>query len=365
MTKIKEVSKYIDNWAPLDYQEDYDNAGLITGNEDWEIKAVLISLDVTEEVVLEAKTKGANLIISHHPIVFKSIKKITGKNYVERTILLAIKNDIAIYACHTNLDHITGGVNWKIASKLNLKNVKVLCPKKNTLSKLVTFVPVEDKEKVKAALFEAGAGTIGNYNNCSFETEGIGSFKPGDDAKPVIGNRYIQEYVNESRIEVILPTHLQNDIIEALKIAHPYEEVAFYLSKIENYNQDVGAGAIGELEAEMEVDEFLEHVKTSMDLKIIKFTPLNKKIKKVALCGGAGSFLLKDAIRSGADAFVTSDFKYHEFFDADNKILIADIGHYESEVFTKELIHFQLSNKFSNFASLLSETQTNPVKYFY
>ncbi len=365
MTKIKEIINFIENWAPLSYQEDYDNAGLIVGNGNDEVIAIMISLDVTEAVVNEAITKGVNLIIAHHPIVFKGIKKLNGKNYVERTVILAIKNNISIYACHTNLDHIIGGVNWKIAEKLQLNNLKILCPKQNTLQKLVAFVPEKDKQNVLNALFDAGAGNIGNYSNCSFESKGIGTFLPKEGANPTIGRIDIMEKVNEARLEVIFNEHQQNQIMGALKKSHPYEEVAYYITQLENVNQEVGAGAIGNLETEMDSDDFLAHVKKCMAADVIKFTPIsNKKIKKVALCGGAGSFLLKDAIAQNADAFVTSDFKYHEFFDAENKILVADIGHYESEVFTKELIHFKLSNKFTNFASLLSETNTNPVKYY-
>lgn len=364
MTKIKEVTNYLEIWAPADYQEDYDNSGLIVGNSEWEISGVIISLDVTEAVVNEAITKGANLIIAHHPIVFKGLKRLNGKNYVEKTVILAIKYDIAIYAIHTNLDHIVGGVNWKIAEKLGLENLKILSPKKETLSKLSTYVPTNEKDSVLKALNDAGAGNIGNYENCSFTNEGIGTFKPLFGANPAIGSVNILESVEETKIEVILPTHLQKTILGALFNAHPYEEVSYFLTKLENDNQTVGAGAIGELPFEMTETEFLAHLKKAMNLNVIKFTPIGeKKIKTIAICGGAGSFLLKNAIAQNSDAFVTADYKYHEFFDADGKILIADIGHYESEVFTKELIQFYLSKKFSNFATLLSETHTNPIKY--
>jgi dinuclear metal center YbgI/SA1388 family protein len=365
MAKIKEVTGYLEAWAPSDFQEDYDNSGLVVGNADWEISGVLISLDVTEAVVNEAITKGVNFIISHHPIVFKGIKRLNGKNYVEKTVILALKNDIAIYAIHTNLDHIVGGVNWKIAEKLGLQNLKILSPKKETLLKLTTYVPTIEKDSVLKALFEAGAGNIGNYENCSFTSGGTGAFKPLEGAKPVIGAINILEKVEETKIEVILPKYLQNEVLEALFISHPYEEVSYFLTKLENENQMAGAGAIGELPIEMNESEFLNHLKKSMNLEVIKYTPIGqKRIIKVAICGGAGSFLLKNALAHKADAFVTADYKYHEFFDGEGKILIADIGHYESEVFTKELIQFYLSKKFSNFATLLSETHTNPIKYY-
>ncbi len=365
MTKIKEITAFMEALAPSQYQEDYDNAGLIVGDSAKEVKAILISLDVTEAVVNEAIARDANLIIAHHPIIFKGLKRLNGKNYVERTVQLAIKNDIAIYASHTNLDHVVGGVNWKIGEKLGLKNLKILSPKPNTLLKLVTYAPTNSIEMVLDSLYNAGAGKIGNYENCSFSSIGIGAFTPKNGAKPVIGQINIDEKVDETRIEVVLPIHLQNNVLEALFTAHPYEEVSYYLIKLENFNQEIGAGAIGILENEMTEAEFLTHLKQTMNLNMIKYTPFQKnKIKKVAVCGGAGSFLLKNAIASHADAFVTSDYKYHEFFDAEGKLLIADIGHYESEVFTKDLIHFQLSNKFSNFATLLSEIDTNPVKYY-
>jgi dinuclear metal center YbgI/SA1388 family protein len=365
MTKIKDVTDYLEAWAPSDFQEDYDNSGLIVGNAEWDISGVLLSLDVTEDVVNEAITKGVNLIIAHHPIVFKGLKRLNGKNYVEKTVILAIKNDIAIYAIHTNLDHIVGGVNWKIAEKLGLQNLKILSPKNETLLKLTTYVPTIEKDSVLKALFDAGAGNIGNYENCSFTSSGTGAFKPMEGATPTIGSVNILENVEETKIEVILPKYLQNEVLNSLFKAHPYEEVSYFLTKLENENQMVGAGAVGNLPFEMNESEFLSHLKKSMNLEVIKYTPIGeKRIKKVAICGGAGSFLLKNALGQNADAFVTADYKYHEFFDAEGKILIADIGHYESEVFTKELIQFYLSKKFSNFATLLSETHTNPVKYY-
>jgi dinuclear metal center YbgI/SA1388 family protein len=365
MTKIKEVIEYIENWAPLQYQEDYDNGGLIVGNAQEDIKSILITLDVTEDVVNEAISLGANMIIAHHPIVFKGLKKLNGNNYVEKTVIMAIKNDIAIYACHTNLDNIKGGVNWKIGEKLSLKNLQILSPKPTTLLKLVAFLPQISTNSVLEALFAAGAGNIGNYADCSFVSNGVGSFTPLLNSNPFIGELNKKELVEESKIEVLVPLHLKSKILKALFSAHPYEEVAYFLTKLENENSEIGSGAIGELANEMSEDEFLAFLKNSMNLKLIKYTPIgNKLIKRVAICGGAGSFLLKEAIRNIADAFVTADYKYHEFFDSEGKILIADIGHYESEVFTKELIQFYLSKKFSNFATLLSETQTNPVKYY-
>jgi dinuclear metal center YbgI/SA1388 family protein len=363
--KIKDLTQYLEKLAPTAYQESYDNAGLIVGNQNDEIKGILVTLDSTEEVIEEALQKGCNLIIAHHPIVFKGLKRFTGKNYVERTIIKAIKNDIAIYAIHTNLDNVVGGVNFKIAERLNLQNVRILAPKNDVLMKLVVFVPTENTSNLLHALHEAGAGEIGNYSNCSFSVNGTGTFRPNEKSNPYIGQNGILEKVNEDRIEVIFPSFLQNTIVKAMKSVHPYEEIAHYFSSLNNQNQEVGSGAIGELENPIDEKEFLGYLKEKMNVKLIKHTRLLKKpIKTIAVCGGAGGFLLNDAIAQKADIFITSDYKYHEYFDADKRIIIADIGHYESEQFTKDLLCDYISKKFTNFAVHLSETNTNPIEYF-
>ncbi len=361
---IKDVTNYLESWAPRAYQEDYDNSGLLTGNPNDAVRGVLVTLDCIESVVDEAISLGCNLIVAHHPIIFRGLKKITGQNYVERTIIKAIKNDISIYAIHTNLDNVHTGVNKKIAEKIGLKNTRVLVPKKETLAKLVTFAPKENAGDVLNALHKAGAGNIGNYKNCSFKVLGEGSFMPNEKANPHIGQVNELERVEEERIEVIFPTHLTNAIMAALKKSHPYEEVAYYLSSLENENQEVGAGMVGELEKEMDASEFLVHLKKVMNTNCIRYTPLNQKIGRVVVCGGSGSFLLSAAKAAGAQAFVTADFKYHEFFDAEGKIMIADIGHYESEQFTKDLLVEVLKEKFTTFASNFSKTVTNPLRYF-
>lgn len=361
---IKDVLDHLEILAPTAYQESYDNAGLITGSAAWEVTGILITLDCIEAVVDEAIAKGANLVVAHHPIVFKGLKSITGKNYVERTLLKAIKNDIAIYAIHTNLDNVMMGVNGMIAKKLDLVNVRILVPKKETLTQLVTFVPPSHASSVLDALHQAGAGQIGEYKNCSFQVAGQGRFTPGEHANPMIGKAGESETTDEERIEVLFPTFLERKIIKALKSSHPYEEVAYYLTALANENQAVGAGMIGDLGTPMEGNEFLIYLKSKMNLTVIRHTkPLAEKIQRVAVCGGSGSFLLNSAIQSGAHAFVSADFKYHEFFDADNRIMIADIGHYESEVCTKELLKDYLTKKFSNFAINFSETVTNPISY--
>ncbi len=364
--KIKELTSYLEQIAPLAYQESYDNCGLLLGDAQSELRGVLVSLDVTEEVVQEAIERGCNLIVAHHPLIFKGLKKITGRNYVERTAILAIKNDIAVYAIHTNLDNVSGGVNYKIAQKLNLSSITVLRTKSQILSKLTVFVPLNDTPKLLAGLHKAGAGEIGNYSDCSFKTNGIGTFRPNDLANPSIGARGALEEVEENRIEVIFPSYLTHKILVSMYENHPYEEVAYYLHTLENNSQDVGSGAVGLLPEEMDVNSFLSYLKRQMELSVIRYTTLPKgKIRKVAVCGGVGSFLLGDAKATGADAFVTADYKYHEFFDAEGEILIADIGHFESEVFTKDLLVEIISKKITNFAPCLSAINTNPVNYFY
>lgn len=362
--KIRDIVSYLEKIAPPSYQESYDNAQLITGNPHDTLKGVLCTLDTTEEVVDEAISLGCNLIVSHHPIVFRGLKSLTGRNYVEKTVIKAIKNDIAIFAIHTNLDHVSHGVNKKICDIIGLGNTRILQPKKDILSKLVTFAPHEASEKVLKALFDAGAGKIGEYSGCSFLSEGTGTFTPSYNANPHKGVPETPHQEPEIRIEVLLPSYLEKKVLHALKESHPYEEVAYYFQKLENENQEIGAGMIAELEEAMDEKTFLEMLKQKMNLKVIKHTSLQgRKIKKVAVCGGAGIFLLPDAKKSGADIFITSDIKYHEFFDAENQLIICDIGHYESEIYTKELLRDVLSQKFTNIALYLTKVITNPITY--
>ena len=362
---VKEIIQFLETIAPSSLQEDYDNAGLLTGNTGVICTGALISLDCTEAIVQEAIDKNCNLIIAHHPIVFKGLKKINGNNYVERTIIKAIKNDIAIYAIHTNLDNVLAGVNGKIAEMLGLQNIQILSPKKNLLQKLAVFVPTENAEKLKDALFAAGAGHIGNYSECSFSTIGTGSFTPGEDSNPYTGTIGLREVGEEMEIEVIFPTWLQNKIVKAMKANHPYEVVAHDIYDLNNKFQETGSGIIGTLAEPMDENDLLTQLTDIFKVKVVKHTELlGKKCKTIAVCGGAGSFLIPNAKAAGADVYITSDIKYHEFFDADGQLLLADIGHYESEQFTIDLLFELLSNKFPNFALLKTGVNTNPVQYF-
>ena len=363
-TKIIDILNYFEEIAPFSLQESYDNSGLQIGNPKDEITSVLITLDVTEKIVDEAIKKEANLIISHHPLIFKSIKTITGENFIERIIIKAIQNKISIIAVHTNIDNISEGVNKQLCKKLNLKNCKILSPISNELKKFVTFVPKEYIEQVQKAIFEAGAGHIGEYDMCSFNTKGHGTFRANNNANPFVGKKNNLHIEQEIRLETIFPKYLTHKIIEALLKAHPYEEVAYDIYPIDNQFNMVGSGMLGELEKSVSEKDFLEKLKIELDLKIIKHTKLlNKKIKKVAFCGGSGSFLLKNAIKKKADIFISADFSYHNFFDADNKLIIADIGHYESEKYTKQLFFDIITKKFSNFVVQISKINTNPIEY--
>ena len=363
--KIKDLLSAIEAFAAPELQEDYDNGGLLTGNSTWDCKGVLCSLDVTPGVIKDALEKNCNLIIAHHPIIFRGLKQLTGKNYVEQVIIEAIKNDIAIYAAHTNLDNVVLGVNGKIAEKLGLKNITILQPRQRVLRRLITFAPIEKADEVRNAVFNAGAGHIGKYSECSFNSEGLGTFKAEKGADPYIGEIGKRQNEKETKIEIVYPSYLEAQVVKALVDNHPYEEVAYDIFTMENVHFGIGSGVIGELAEEMEELMFLKTVQDIFHCGVIKHTALRSKpVKKVAVCGGAGSFLIKKAAQAGADFYITSDVKYHEFFDAEGKMVLADIGHYESEQFTVDLLHDLLAQKFPTFAVLKTSVNTNPVRYF-
>jgi dinuclear metal center YbgI/SA1388 family protein len=363
--KISHIVSYLESLAHPSLQESYDNAGLITGNSDWECSGIICSLDATEEVVNEAIEKKCNLIVAHHPIIFSGLKKINGKNYVEKTIIAAIKNDIAVYAIHTNLDNVPDGVNGKMASLLGLQKPTILAPKDGLLKKLFTFAPVNQADQVRNAIFEAGAGHIGNYSECSFAVEGTGTFRAGTGTDPYAGQIGVGHYEKEQKIEVIFPSWLEHKIIRAMKAAHPYEEVAYDVITLSNAHPGIGSGIVGEFAEPLDEKSFLTRLKTVFRLSLIRHTAFTgKPIKRVGICGGAGSFLISKALVVGADAYITADMKYHEFFDANGRMLIADIGHYESEQFTTDLLVERLEQKFPTFAVLKTVVKTNPVQYF-
>ena len=362
--KLKEISKCIEELAPLSFQESYDNSGLLLGSNDKNINSALITLDITENIIDEAIQKKCNLIISHHPLIFSGLKRLSGDTFVERILLKAIKNDIAIYSVHTNIDNVLNGVNSILAQQIGLKNLKILSPKSGLLRKLVAFCPTKHAEKVRNAMFEAGAGNIGNYSSCSFNASGKGSFRASDQTNPFVGKLNELHFEDEIRIETIFPIHKTSEIINSLLNSHPYEEVAYDIYPLENEFAIVGSGIIGELENSEDLTTFLNRIKKICKAGCVRHSKKTlKNVKKIALCGGSGSFLIDRAIASNADVFVSGDIKYHDFFKAENKIVIADIGHFESEQFVKDLLYSILIKKFPNFAVQISEVNTNAVYY--
>lgn len=362
---VQDVVNHLETLAPLAYAEDFDNVGLLVGDKNSKVSGVLVTLDTLETVVDEAIENNCNLIVSFHPIIFKGLKKLTGKSYVERVVMKAIKHDIAIYSMHTALDNALQGVNDMICNQLELGNKRILIPQNATIKKLTTYVPKNEAENLRKALFATGAGSIGNYNDCSFNVEGYGTFNGNEDSNPTIGERGQIHTEEETKITITYAKHLEQQLLKTLFETHSYEEVAYEITTLENKNQNIGIGMVGELKDPMDETAFLDHIKAKMGTPCIRHsTFLKKKIRKVAVLGGSGSFAIQAAKASGAEAFLTADLKYHDFFQAENHILLADIGHYESEQFTKNLLVAYLTKKIPNFAIILSKTNTNPVKYF-
>ncbi len=363
--KVKDVIHQLEELAPLAYSEDFDNTGLLVGDSQAEVSGILVTLDTLEAVVDEAIENNCNLIVSFHPIIFKGLKRITGQTYVERVVLKAIANNIAIFAIHTALDNAWNGVNAMMCKKLGLQHRQILIPQSGTIHKLITFAPHKDATNIREALFKAGAGNIGNYSNCSFNNAGMGSFMGNEDSNPIVGNKGETHFEPEVQIGVTFQKHIESQVLKALFDTHPYEEVAYEVTTLNNTNQHIGMGMVGELEEPLSEEDFLKYAKEVFGTGCIKHSKLlGKKIKKVAVLGGSGSFAINAAIRKGADAFITADLKYHDFFSAENRILLTDVGHYESEQYTKELLVAHLSKKITNFAVVLSQVNTNPITYY-
>ncbi len=360
---VADVAGQLESLAPLSLQESYDNCGLLAGEAATIVTGILVSLDLTEAVVDEAIRRGCNLIVSHHPLIFTGLKSITGKHWVERTLLKAIRNHICLYAIHTNLDQVAAGVNQAFAQQLGLVKTKMLAPKKGLLRKLVTFVPTAEAAALRSALFAAGAGEIGRYDQASFNVTGTGTYRPLAGARPSVGQVGVLSSENETRVEVLYEAYKESRILKALFASHSYEEVAYDIYELENRHQEIGSGMLGELEKPLPVSDFLQRLKNNFGGSVRYTHPVAEKVQKIAICGGSGSFLLETAVAAGADVLVTADFKYHQFLEADNRILIADIGHFESEQFTINLLATYLSENFTNFATLSTETKTNPVNY--
>ena len=362
--KIKDILFVVEQLAPLALQENYDNSGVQVGDVNQEARAALLCIDVTEEVVDEAIALGCNLIISHHPLAFKAFKSLTGKNYLERCMIKACKYDIVIYAAHTNLDNAYDGVNYYLAKMFNLQHVKILSPQTNALLKLVTFVPSSHLEVLKTGLFNAGAGTVGNYDKCSYNSIGEGTFRAGEGTDPFCGKIGELHTETECRLEVVLPVFRKMEVLRALLATHPYEEPAYDFYSLENDWVQAGTGIVGSLPEPMDEEDFLYLVKDTLRLNVLQHSQnIGKMISDVAICGGSGSFLIPQAIKHGADVLITGEARYNDFYDVEDKILLAVVGHYESEIFTKDLFYDLLSNKFTNFAVHKSGYDGNPIKY--
>ena len=361
---VLEVTQILEELAPLPYAEDFDNTGILVGNAEAQVSGILVTLDTLESVVEEAMAHNCNLIVSFHPIIFSGLKKLTGSSYVERTVIKAIQNHITIYSMHTALDNSPKGVNAKICDILGIQNPQILIPKKGTLKKLTTYVPKKDAEKVRHGLFAAGAGNIGKYSDCSFTVDGTGSYKANDGANPAKGQIGQIHYEEETQINVVFSAMNESRIKSALIKHHPYEEVAYEIYALDNTDLSMGMGMIGNLKEPMAEMKFLGLLKQKMKASCVRHSePLGKKVQKIAVLGGSGAFAISAARASGADVFVTADVKYHQFYEAENKMIIADIGHYETEQFTKNLLVDYLTKKIPNFAIRLSESKTNPIKY--
>lgn len=362
---IQEVISEIENHIAMTQAEEFDNVGLLCGLPHREVTGILVCHDALEKVIDEAIAKNCNFVVCFHPIIFSGLKSLTGKNYVERAVLKAIENKIAIYAIHTAFDNDINGVNAGICALLNLKNKKILQPKKNNLKQLSVLVPQKNSEAVREALFSAGAGDIGNYDECSYTSVGEGTFRPLEGSNPKVGKHHLRENTYEVKIEVIFEVYKQKQIIAAMKKSHPYEEVAHNIISLDNENHHVGLGMYGEFENEIDEKDFLHLVKDKFNLKIIKHSDFNhKKIKRVGVLGGSGASGIKAALEQKCDAYLTGDLKYHDYFLAESKMLICDIGHYESEQLVSQQLFEILSQKFSTFAILKSVAKTNPVNYF-
>ena len=364
MVKIKDIANALEMFAPLPLQEGFDNSGLQIGLTEAEVTGVLLCLDVTEEVIDEAVASGCNLIVSHHPLIFSSLKRIIGANYVERCILKAMTNGIAIYASHTNMDSVPGGVNYRIAEKLGLQNVRILAPKGDALLKLAVYVPLAQADIVREALFAAGCGNIGNYGSCSYNVEGYGTFKANEGCNPFCGEIGELHKENEVRIDTVLPAYLMNKVISALLTVHPYEEPAYDIYPLKNSWDSVGLGVVGDLPAERDELDFLAEVKEKFAVGSVRHTSLSgNKVKRVALCGGSGASFADAAIFAGAQVYITGEARYHDLFNYDRKILFAVIGHYESEQFTMDVFNDIIRGAYPDLKVIKTSINTNPINY--
>lgn len=366
MANIGEVAKFLDKTIPLSYQEHYDNCGLLIGDIEAACTGILVNLEITAAVIEEAIALGINLIVTHHPLIFKGLKKLTNTTETERLVATCIKNNIAVYSAHTNLDHMQFGVNKKIGEKLGFLDLSynIINELENVLFKLEVMVPVTSADQVRFAMFNAGAGNIGNYSNASFNHIGLGSFEGNENSNPAVGEKGKLEWVKETMVTVLVEQHCLKHVLHAMKAAHPYEEVAYFCTALAQKNQTIGSGMHCALQNPIPIQQLLDKIKSAFNVPFIKHTPIiQQHVQRVGWCGGSGSFLIEKAKQIQLDVFITADLKYHQFFEAENKIVLVDMGHYESEQYTSEIIAEILQENFTTFAVLISKTTTNPVRY--
>jgi len=360
--KIKEVILHLERKFPLYWQEEYDNCGVQCGDKEQEITGALVCFNFSEKAIEEAIARNANLIISHHPLIFKGLQKIEPTSPTGRMIFKAIQHKLVLYSMHTNIDNGIEGGNWLFAKKLGLKELKVLAPKEALFRKLVFYAPNGEEVPIIDALFTAGCGAVGNYINCSFRAEGKGTFQPLKSANPFIGQADVTEMVDEVRVEMIFPKAIQQKVIKTLYRHHPYEEPAFDIFALENSISQIGLGSIGTLPQSMRAEYFFDVMKKELNIEYFRISgKTDRTIQKVAVCGGSGSSFIRTAFAAGADIFITGDVKYHDFFSVDNQMIIADIGHFEGESFIKEIIYNELKENFSNFATIILEGEKSGI----
>lgn len=362
--KISEITGAIEKYAPLWLQEEWDNAGLQVGDTDREATGAVLCVDATEAIVDEAIDRGVNLVISHHPLLFRGLKRITGRTATERIVAKALKHDIAIYSAHTNMDSAPGGVSWATGRRAGLTAMRTLVPQQGRLMKLAVFVPSAYSNAVSEALWNAGAGRMGNYDRCAYMTDGRGTYRPLPGADPAIGTVGQSHTEAETRIEVVFPTAISGRVVQAMLKAHPYEEPAFDLIPLANDITSAGLGVIGSLKTPMPASEYIAWVKQALGIGAIPYAgDARRMVHRVALCGGAGAEFIGNAIAAGADLYMCGDLKYHDFTTHADSIVLADIGHYESEQCTKEIFYDIIQKNFPNFATYYAEEDKNPISY--
>lgn len=362
---LKTLLAGLEQWVPFVWQENYDNAGLILGDPNQQIRKALVCFDVTPEVVDEAVRNEADLILSHHPAIFKGIKRINPASRLGYMLKQSLCHDIAWCALHTNLDNTLSGVNSWLCEHLGLQEVRPLVPLQGIYGKLQVYVPEAYAEKLRQALAEAGCGAGTKYDTCSYTSRGEGRFRAGSQAHPFTGRIGELHCEAECKIECLYPLHKTRQVLDVLRTNHPYEEPAFDLLPLQNEAVEQGAGAIGILPETMQERELLDKLKELTGVHCIRHSGFQgRRIKKIALCGGSGGSFIANACGQKADVYITGDLKYHDFTDTEPGTWLVDIGHFESEKFAMELIFRFIRKNFPNFAVSISEQAKNPVSFY-